>query len=90
MLHCFTRGLIMLVYVKVFATLREYLDPKPEIGIKMEMEMDEGGVISDLIDMLDLPRDEVKIIFRNNSHANVEDKVEQDDVIAFFPAVGGG
>ena len=80
----------MLVYVKVFATLREYMDPKPEIGIKMEMEFSEGSIISDIIDRLELPRDEVKIVFRNNSHANVEDKIEQDDVIAFFPAVGGG
>ena len=29
----------MLVFVKVFATLREYLDPKPEIGIATEMEI---------------------------------------------------
>ena len=80
----------MLVYVKVFATLREYLDPKPEIGIKMEMEFQEGSIISDIIDRLELPRDEVRIVFRNNSHADVENKIEQDDVIAFFPAVGGG
>jgi molybdopterin converting factor small subunit len=80
----------MLVYVKVFATLREYMDPKPEIGIKTEMKMEEGSIISDIIDLIKLPRDEVKIIFRNNSHAKVEDRLENDDVIAFFPAVGGG
>lgn len=80
----------MLVYVKVFATLRDYMDPKPEIGIKMEMEMEKGSVISDIIDQIKLPRDEVKIIFRNNSHANIRDRIEQNDVIAFFPAVGGG
>ena len=80
----------MLVYVKVFATLREYMVPKPEIGIKMEMQFEEGSIISDIIDQLELPRDEVKIIFKNNTHASVEDRIEQDDVIAFFPAVGGG
>lgn len=80
----------MLVYVKVFATLRDYMDPKPEIGIKMEMEMEEGSIISDIIDQLKLPRGEVKIIFRNNSHANIKDRIKQNDVIAFFPAVGGG
>ena len=80
----------MKVYVKVFATLRENMVPKPGIGEKIEMECEPGTTVRDLALILKLPIDEIAVIFKNHVHTKIDDTVKDGDVFGIFPLVGGG
>ena len=74
----------MKVTVKLFASLRKG---------KFDMETREyspGTKISQVIDELNIPKDQVSIIFVNNRHAEPERQLDDGDVVAFFPPIGGG
>lgn len=74
----------MLLTVKCYATLSVYQPP----GGKMEVE--EGARVSDILQQLGLPLDQVKVVFVNGRHSAVEQPLAEGDRIAVFPAVGGG
>jgi molybdopterin converting factor small subunit len=54
------------------------------------MEVEEGTTVRDLMNLLALPEQAAKIIFRNGLHAKEEQPVKDGDRIAFFPPVAGG
>lgn len=74
----------MKITVKLFATLREY-------GQKM-MEMQVGGQVSpaSIIRDLNIPANEVAIIMINGRSVGRDEQLKEADVLALFPAVGGG
>lgn len=79
----------MRVYVKLFATLRRYVK-SAVYGVPLEVDLDEGATIADLIHHLNLPAEEVKLAFVN-ARARPEDwRLEQGDEVGIFPPVGGG
>lgn len=74
----------MKVTVKLFATLRKG---------RFDMETREyspGTRISQVIHELNIPKDQVSIIFVNNRHAEPDRQLDDGDVVAFFPPIGGG
>jgi sulfur carrier protein ThiS len=80
----------MKIFVKVFATLRQKY---PEINDlnPLEMDINKGTTLSQIIDKLGFEPDEVKIILVNGLKASLDDVVEKEDcIISLFPAVGGG
>ncbi len=79
----------MQVEVTVFATLRKYLPDLPVGGSKY-IEVDPGATPADLIQILGLPAEEVKIVFRNHVLTELDEIVEDGDRIAFAPAIAGG
>jgi molybdopterin converting factor small subunit len=79
----------MRVHVKLFATLRRYVDGAA-YGVPFEVDLPEGATIADLIRQLNLPAEEVKVAFVN-ARARPEDwRLEPDDEVGIFPPVGGG
>lgn len=74
----------MEITVKLFATLRK---GRFEIDVR---EISPDTPIKQLIDDLDIPQDQVAIIIVNNRHAKLDQKLSAGDVVAFFPAIGGG
>ena len=78
----------MQVEVTVFASLRKYLPDLP-LGGKY-IEVDPGATPADLIQILGLPAEEVKIVIRNHVQAELDEIVEDGDRIAFAPAIAGG
>jgi molybdopterin converting factor small subunit len=77
------------VHVKLFATLRRH---RPDLGIgeAFPVELPPGSTVGDLIRHLDLPDDQVKIVFVN-AHFRESDHVLSDgDELGIFPPVGGG
>jgi molybdopterin synthase sulfur carrier subunit len=79
----------MRVRVKLFATLRRYVDGAA-YGVPFEVDLAEGATIADLIQQLNLPAEEVKVTFVN-ARARTEDwRLEPDDEVGIFPPVGGG
>lgn len=74
----------MKVKVKLFATLRQ--------GREKELMIDlpQGATIKDLIEMLDLSKEEVAIIFINGRSKELHEVLQEDDIVSIFPPVGGG
>ena len=77
------------VEVVVFATLRKYM-PDLKLGESRFIMIPQGTDMASLRDILNLPKDEVKIVMRNNRHAELVDLANDGDRIAFIPAVAGG
>ena len=79
----------MRVRVKLFASLCRYLsDAAP--GIPFEMEVPGGTTVTDLVDRLKLPREEVKVFFVNGRARPMDWPLEPDDDVGIFPLVAGG
>ncbi len=79
----------MVVHVKLFATLRRHY-PHLDIGEAMPVDVPPGATLNQLIDRLDVPREEVKVVFVNNRVRDEQYVLNQGDDIGIFPPVGGG
>ena len=77
------------VQVKLFATLREYR-PGLGIGEPFPVEMPDGATVGDLVRRLDLPVEEVKIVFVNALVRELDYVLADGDELGIFPPVGGG
>lgn len=73
-----------MIEVRLFATLRENRDKILYVDAK---DYNDGA---DLIDFLEIDRDDVAIFLINGIHSKLEDHIKDDDIIAIFPPVGGG
>lgn len=73
-----------MIEVRLFATFRE--------GRKKiyHMEPEGLGTAGDVLSALNIPEDQVAILLINGIHSEPEDKIQDGDVVAFFPPVGGG
>ena len=80
---------MLTVHVKLFATLRRY---RPDLGIgeAFAVELPEGTTVQGLIRHLDLPEDQVKIVFVNALFRPMDHILADGDELGIFPAVGGG
>ena len=76
----------MKVKVKCFATLADadtcdYKD-------STEYEVPEGYTVDNLVDRLDLAKEDIKIVFRNNKVVDFDTPLTEGDQLGFAPAVG--
>ena len=73
-----------MIEVRVFATLRQGRD-------KVTMLPPEGiATAVDILSLLDIPAEEVSILLINGFHRKPELPVQDGDIVALFPPVGGG
>jgi molybdopterin synthase sulfur carrier subunit len=79
----------VIVQVKLFATLRRQY-PKLDIGEAMPVELAEGTTVGQLIIDLELPSDEVKVVFVNGIVQDRGHTLVDGDEVGIFPTVGGG
>ncbi len=77
------------VHVKLFAMLRDQF-PDLGIGEAMPVELSPGATVGRLIEQLELPQDQVKVIFVNNIIRKVDHRLSTGDRVGIFPPVGGG
>lgn len=80
----------MKIFVKVFASLRKKYPDISDLN-PLEMEIDKGTTLAQLIARLNFSQEEVKIILVNGLRTSVDDIIkEEGSIISLFPAVGGG
>jgi molybdopterin synthase sulfur carrier subunit len=79
----------MHVSVKLFATLVEYV-PGIEPGASFKVEIPDGSSLSDLMNQLNLPEREAKIIFVNGYKQSPDYQLQDNDEVGVFPPIGGG
>ena len=73
-----------MIEVRLFATFREGR------GKIVFMEPEQVNCAQDVLDVLEIPAEEVAIFLINGFHSKFEDTVKDEDVLAIFPPVGGG
>jgi molybdopterin converting factor small subunit len=81
--------MMIAIQVKLFATLRQHY-PHLGIGEPMAVELPEGATVSQLLTHLEIPEDQVKIVFVNNVIRDRDHPLADGDEVGVFPPVGGG
>jgi molybdopterin synthase sulfur carrier subunit len=79
----------MRVRIKLFATLaRLASDAVP--GVPFTVELPDGAAIADLVHRLELPSEEVKVVFVNGRARPMDWPLGPGDEVGLFPLIGGG
>ena len=73
-----------MIEVRLFATLREGR------GKVQHLDAANISVAGDIVNLLEIPAEEVAILLINGFHQKPETPVKAGDVVALFPPVGGG
>ncbi len=74
----------MIVTVKLFAYFRD------NRFIKEEWEVTPGIKVIDVVNKLAIDPEEIGVLMNNSRHTTLETKLQEGDILAIFPVVGGG
>lgn len=77
------------VHVQLYATLRRYR-PDLKVGEPLPVQMPDGATVEQLLQQLDVPQDEVKVIFVNGIVRGKDHPLADGDELGVFPPIGGG
>ncbi|HQR87602.1 MAG: molybdopterin synthase sulfur carrier subunit [Burkholderiales bacterium 35-55-47] len=79
---------------KLFATLTDYLPPSARRSNVMNMEVDDGVTITQVIEPFGLPEKLVHLVLVNGTYIAPEDRASKvlvdGDVLAIWPPIAGG
>ncbi len=75
--------------MNLYASLSRYA-PDRSGGKGLIIKITEGTKIRDLFAQLEVPKDEVKLIFLNGVHADDDASLKDGDRLGVFPPVAGG
>ena len=79
----------MKIEVRLYASLAVFL-PEKTGGNSLTMEVNDGSTIRDLLQQMNVPKKQIKVIFLNGIHAKEGDILKDGDRVGIFPAVAGG
>ena len=73
-----------MIEVRLFAGLRQ--------GRQKVYQLEASSIknVQDIMDVLNIQRNEVNILLINGFHQKPETEVKDEDIVSLFPAVGGG
>lgn len=77
----------MRVEVRIFADLRNYV---PGSENPLFVRLPEGSTVHDLLAMLGVPAEKVKVIFVNSRQKSPDFLLSEGDRVGIFPPTGGG
>jgi len=80
----------MQITVRLLASYRQYLPPGHNAKADYTHEITPGARVSDILAELPIPLDKACTFFVNGRHAGRDQVLQPGDVLAIFPAVGGG
>lgn len=88
----------MKVKVRLFATLARDLPESVRVhypkeiyaGAPLEIELPEQSTLADLISVLNLPQDQVRVTFVNGRARPLDYGLTAGDEVGIFPPIGGG
>ena len=75
--------------VRLYASLRRYR-PESGIGQPLAVLLEAGSTVGQLIDALQVPKEEVKVVFVNGRCKEEDDLLSDGDRVGIFPPIGGG
>ena len=74
------------VKVNLYATLRSYIGGAPSVDV----QIDPGQTVRDVLEKLGVPPGQTRIIFVNNRAGELSQPLEGGEELGIFPAIGGG
>ncbi len=74
------------VKVNLYATLRKYIGGAPSV----QVDVDPGQTVGQVLVGLGVPADQTRIIFVNNRAADLSHVLQGGEQLGVFPAIGGG
>jgi molybdopterin converting factor small subunit len=74
----------MRITIKLFASLRTGRLPEET------REVSRGATVRQVMKELEIPENEITLIFLNGRHSEADAELDEGDTLAFFPPVGGG
>ncbi len=78
------KGLLMIVQVRLFATFRQGRFKK------QQLELTDRSHMTDLLEQIDIPAQEVGILLVNGRDSSLDCKLSENDQVSIFPTLGGG
>ena len=79
----------MKIQVHLYASLTRHL-PDEIRGKEPWIEVPEGASVRDLLVKWSVPIDQVKLVFINGIHAELDAVLKAEDRLGVFPPIGGG
>lgn len=79
----------MKIRLKLYASLRKYL-PNAQLGEETIMEISKGTTVKNILDILNIEKEQAKIVFVNSTHQTLDYELQNNDLLVIFPPVGGG
>lgn len=74
----------MKVTVKLFAYFRD------NRFIKEEWQLAPGTKVAEVVNTLEIDPEEIGVLMINSRHTSLDTDLQEDDILAIFPVVGGG
>ena len=74
------------VKVNLYATLRKYIAGAPSV----EVDIEPGQTVGQVLVGLGVPADQTRIIFVDNRAADPSHALQGGEQLGVFPAIGGG
>jgi sulfur carrier protein ThiS len=74
------------IVVKLYASLRRYSDGAGSV----EMEIQPGETIEQILKRRGVPVEQARVIFVNGRAAGLADSLQGDEQVELFSAIGGG
>jgi len=72
--------------VKLYATLRRYLDGQPSAAVEIEP----GTTVGEVLSRLGVPAEQARLIFIDAKAASLDSALQGGEQLAVFPAIAGG
>ena len=79
----------MAIKLILSSTLRRYV-PNYDPIKGLEVEVEQGTVLRDLIAQLNIPEKDIKIAMVNGVRVGLDKELDGSERVGLFPAVGGG
>jgi sulfur-carrier protein len=79
----------MKIEANLYATLARYLSNRHEKG-RCVIDIADGATVGDVLQHLNIPVEQVKLIFVDGVHAECESILKDGSRVGVFPPVGGG
>jgi molybdopterin synthase sulfur carrier subunit len=77
------------VEVRLYGPLRDVF-PDVALGERVEVELPDGATVGLLVEKLQLPSEQVKVVFVNHTVREDGYELQDGDRVGVFPPVGGG
>ena len=73
------------IQIKLFASLQKFMPASAE-----NYAIEAGITVGTLLQQLGIPQDMIKLVFINNTHADLTSTLKGGERVGIFPPVGGG
>jgi sulfur carrier protein ThiS len=80
----------MIIKAKIFPSLRHYLPNSKRHINGHKWDIPKGATVAKALEMLSLPKWEIKLLLVNGRHANMDSVLSDGDVLQVFPLLPGG